>query len=106
MISVPNKWARYYQPLDLTVNKSCKDLLGQEAKKWYFEKFNKQMVQEKGYHEIKVDVRLSVIKALHAKRIVKFYDYNKSKPERVCHGRQKSGIAEKLKEDVILDLFK
>ena len=105
MVSVPN-CTSYYQPLDLMVNKSCKDFLGQEAKKWYFEKFNKQMAQGKRYHEIKVGVRLSVIKALHAKRIVNFYDYNKSKSERVCHGWQKFGIAEKLKEDIILDLFK
>ena len=37
--------------------------------------------QRKKSHEIKVDVRLSVIKPLHAKSIVQCYDYIMSKAE-------------------------
>ena len=57
-------------------------------------------------HEIKVDVRLSVIKLLHVKWIVKFNDYIKSKPEIVCNGWWKSAITERLEQDIILDPFK
>ena len=53
-----------------------------------------------------VDIQFSVIKPLHAKWIVKFYDYIKSKPEIVCNGWRKSGITKKLKEDITLDPFK
>ena len=63
------------------------------------------MEQGKKSHEIEVDVRLSVIKPLHAKWIVKFYDYLKSKPDIVINGWRKSGIIEKLDEDIDLDPF-
>ena len=33
MVSVPDNWTSYYQPLVLPVNKSCKDVLRQEAQK-------------------------------------------------------------------------
>ena len=71
MVSVPNNWTGYYQTLDLTVNKSYKDFLWQGAQKQHSHQARKQMAQRKWCHEIKVDVRLSVIKPLHAKWIVK-----------------------------------
>ena len=106
MVSVPNNWTRNYQPLDLTINKSWKDFLWKEAQKWYSDQISKQMPKWKNSHEIKVDVALSTIKPLLAKWVVKFYDYIKPKPEIVCNGWQKSGITEKLKEDITLDPFK
>ena len=50
-------------------------------------------------------IRLSIVKPLHAKWAVKFYDYIRSKPEIVINGWRKSGIVEKLKENVELDPF-
>ena len=35
MVSVPNNWTNYFQPLDLTINKSSKDFLCKEAPSWY-----------------------------------------------------------------------
>ena len=49
---------------------------------------------------------MSFIKPLHTKWIVKFYDYIKSNPEIVCNGWRKSGITEKLEDDITLDPFK
>ena len=47
MVSIPDNWTSYYQTLDLTVNKSCKDFLQQETQKWYSEEISKQMAQGK-----------------------------------------------------------
>ena len=105
MVSVPNNWTNYFQPLDLTVNKSCKDFLRQEAQAWYSQEIVKQMEKGKQAHEIKVDVRISIVKPLHAKWIVKFYDYIRSKPELVKNGWKKSGIVERLHEKINLDPF-
>ena len=63
------------------------------------------MKQGKRSHEVSLDVRLSVVKPLHAKWAVKFYDYIRSKPAIVINGWRKSGIVEKLKENVELDPF-
>ena len=49
---------------------------------------------------------MSFIKPLHTKWIVKFYDYIKSNLEIVCNGWWKSGITEKLEDDITLDPFK
>ena len=105
MVPVPRNWTNYFQPLDLTVNKSCKDFLRQQAQAWYSNQIRKQMEKGKRTHEIKVDVRISVVKPLHAKWIVKFYDSVRSKPELVKNGWQKAGIAEKINEKINLDPF-
>ena len=65
MVSVPNNWTNYFQPLDLTVNKSSKDFLRDEAQTWYSNEIAKQMSEGKRTDQIKVDVRLSVVKPLH-----------------------------------------
>ena len=103
MVPVPNNWTNYFQPLDLTVNKSCKEFLRQEAQSWYSEEIVKQMQQGKKSHEIKV--RISIVKPLHAKWIVKFYDYIRLKPELIKNGWRKSGIIENLSKEIKLDPF-
>ena len=35
MIAVPNNWTNYFQPLDISVNKLCKDFLRNEAQTWF-----------------------------------------------------------------------
>ena len=57
--------------------------------------------------EIKKDIRLSIAKPLHAKWIVKFYDYifnlRLKQPAMICLN---NGITVNLKENIILDLLK
>lgn len=65
----------------MTVNESSKSFLRQEVQSWYLQVIVKQMEAGKRSDEIKVDVRISVVKPLQAKWIVKFYDYVKVKPQ-------------------------
>ena len=81
MEPIPSNWTNYFQALDLSVNKSCKDFLRQEAQSWYSDQIVAQMKMGKLSHEIKVDTRISVIKPLHAKCVTKFYDYIRRKPD-------------------------
>ena len=81
MVPVPNNWTNYFLPLDMTVNESSKSFLRQEVQSWYLQVIVKQMEAGKRSDEIKVDVRVSVVKPLQAKWIVKFYDYVKVKPQ-------------------------
>ena len=55
-------------------------------------------------NQIKVEVRISVVKLLHAKLIVKYYDYTRSKPEVIINGWKESGITKHL-EMIDLDPF-
>lgn len=105
MVAVPNNWTNYFQPLDLTVNKSSKDFLRDEAQAWYSNEIAKQMSEGKRTDQIKVDVRLSVVKPLHAKWITKYYDYARNHPEIIINGWKKSGITENLEKKINLDPF-
>ena len=105
MVKVPNNWTNCFQPPDLAVNRSYKDFLRQEAQYWYSKRIVKQMQQGKKPHEIKVDVRISIAKPLHAKWIVKFYDYIRSKPELIKNGWRKSGIIDNLAKYIKFDPF-
>ena len=105
MVPVPNNWTNYFQPLDLTANKSSKDFLRQEAQSWYSQEIVKQMEAGKCPDEIKLDVRISVVKPLPAKWIVKYYDYARNSPYLIINGWKESGIINKLSQKVNLDPF-
>ena len=55
--------------------------------------------------QMKVDVRISVVKLLRVKWIIKYYDYARSKPEIIIIGWKKSGITEHLEKKIDLDPF-
>ena len=105
MVSVPSNWTNCFQPLDLTVNKSGKDFLRKEAQSWYSQEIVKQMEAGKRSDQIKVDDRVSVVKPLHAKWIVKHYDYARTKPQLVINGWKESGIIDHLAKKIDLDPF-
>ena len=105
MVSVPNNWTNYFQPLDLTVNKSSKDFLRKEAESWYSQEIVKQMEAGKRSDEIKVDVRVSEVKPLHAKWIVKYYDYARTTSQLIINGWKESGIIDHLAKKIDLDSF-
>ena len=86
MVHVPNNWTNYFQSLDLTVNKRSKDFLCQEAQSWYSQEIVKQMEAGKRSDKIKVDVRISVVKPLPAKWIVKYYDYARNNLGLIING--------------------
>ena len=105
MVSVPSNWTNCFQPLDLTVNKSGKDFLRKEAQSWYSQEIVKQMEAGKRSDQIKVDDRVSVVKPLHAKWIVKHYDYARTKPQLVINVWKESGIIDHLAKKIDLDPF-
>ena len=105
MVPIPTSWTNYFQPLDLTVNKSSKDFLCQEAESWYSQEIVKQMEAGKRPDEIKVDICISVVKPLHTKWIVNYYDYARNNPDLIINGWKESGIINKLSQKINLDPF-
>ena len=105
MVSVPNNSTNCFQRLDLTVNKSSKDFLRKEAQSWYSQEIVKQMEAGKLSDQIKVDVCVSVVKPLHEKWIVKYYDYARTKPQLIINDWKESGIIDHLAKKIDLDPF-
>ena len=83
---IPNNTTNIFQPLDLSVNKSSKSLLHKEAQSWHSLQIEKQMKEGKKAHEINVDMRISIMKPLHAKWVFSFYDYMKNHSDIVLAG--------------------
>ena len=56
----------------------------------------------KQHDKIKVDVHFSLVKPLHTKWIIKFYDYIRGKPQLIKYGRKESSIMNRLSEKIPL----
>ena len=93
IILVPPNCTDRLQPLDISVNKPAKSFLRSKFQDWYADKVCQQLVNQE---ESTVDLRLSVVKPLAAKWIIRFFDYIKTKPEIVINGFSGAGIVSML----------
>ena len=89
-----------FQPLDLTVNRSCKAFLRKKSEEWFSHENAKQINSGKLPEDVNVDVRISILKPLQAKWIVSFYDKMQSVRgiQIVNRGWDASGITAFLKK--------
>ena len=62
MCAIQNNITNIFQPLDLSVNKSCKSSLRREAQSWCSLQTENQMKESKKTHEVNVDTRISIMK--------------------------------------------
>ena len=61
-----------FQSLDLTANRCCKTLLRKNAQDWYSHEIRREMEEVVQAQQIKVDVRMSVLKSLLVSWVTKF----------------------------------
>ena len=55
--------ANYFQPLDLTVNRSCKSLLRDKAQIWYAKQVQAQISKGIALESVSVDLKISILKS-------------------------------------------
>lgn len=103
MVPVPSNWTNYLQPLDLTVKKTFKNFCCNKHNLATPKRLHMQ--KSKKPSEIKVDVRISLVKRLHANCIVKFCNYISSKLDLIINGWRKFGAIENLEREIKLGLF-
>ena len=72
-ILVANNMTQLFQPLDLTDNKHCKSYLKRLFSEWYAQQIENQLALGKKVEEIKIEIRLTTLKPLHAKWLVEYY---------------------------------
>ena len=73
-VTVPNNMTHLFQPLDLTVNGHCKKFMKNEFAKWYMQQVDNALQVGTKLEDINIEFRLSVIKPLHAKWLVEYYN--------------------------------
>ena len=95
VVSVPANMTHFFQPLDLTVNGEAKRFMKDQFTWWYSAEIQKQMESGTSSDDIEVDLRLSVLKSLHATWIVSLYNHLTSSEGKryVTKGCEKAGVA-------------
>ena len=91
VIIIPANCTDRLQPLNLAVNKSVKDFLRKEFRKWYADQVCSQLDENR--IEL-IDLRLTSIKSLGVKWMNNAFDYINSKPEIIKNGFSNAGISQ------------
>ena len=104
LVPVPANMTHFFQPLDLTVNRAAKNLTKKEFISYYSSVIQKGLNEGKALEDIEVDVRLTVIKPLHAQWLVNCYNFFSTEEGRqiTLKGWKKAGILGLFDGTVIL----
>ena len=80
-VLVPANCMDKLQPMDVSVNKPVKDHIKQSFHSWYAEEVQSQLQSSVPVHEVKVDVRASIIKAKSINRFISAWESIKKRPD-------------------------
>ena len=97
-IHVPNNHTNLFQYFDSSMNKSAKCFIAAKYQDWYAEKFIQQLNRGVAAHDVKVDVKLSIMKPLHAKWIIEMYHHPQRSKQIVISGFRKAHVTEAVSE--------
>ena len=100
MVPVPHNVTNYLQPLDLTVNRSCKSLLLDKPQIWYAEHEQAQISKGIAPESVSVDLKISILKPVHAKLVNQCYDHIRTEKDIVKNGWRRSGTTKAIKENI------
>ena len=95
---VPNNHTNLFQPLDISVNKSAKSFISNKYQEWYASEITSQLGKGIDAYNVKVDVKLTTIKPIHARWIINFYKHRETSGSKVKAGFRKALISEAAKE--------
>lgn len=83
--------------MDVSVNKPVKDHIKQCFHSWYAQEVQSQLQSSVPVHEVKVDVRASIVKAKSINWFISAWESIKTRPDIVINGFKKAGILMQLK---------
>ena len=75
LVKVPANMTRLFQPLDLTVNGAAKAYMKKRFTEWYSRCIIQELDSGKGVDNIDIQLKVSVLKPLHANWINDLYNY-------------------------------
>ena len=74
IVNVPRNMAKYYQPLDLTVNGYCKKFLNHKFTQWYSAEVTRQLPNKVALEDVQVQLQLTKLRPLQAGWIIEFFN--------------------------------
>ena len=98
-----------FQSLDLTINGVAKSFIRTKCDEWYAKEIARQINAGVEVYSVEIKRTLSVLKQLHARRLIGLYDHLRNQPDQIKKGYDLSGIKEAISirietEDPFLDL--
>ena len=98
LVRVPANMTHIFQPLDLTVNGHFKQFMKEKFSAWYTEQISIALENGEKLENINISFKITVLKPLHAKWLVEFYNYITSgeKREIITRGFERAGITHAL----------
>ena len=99
MVPVPHNMTNYFQPLDLTDNRSCKSFLPEKAQILYAEQEQAQ-ISKVAPESVSVDLKIGIHQPIHAKWVTQYYDYIRTDKDIVKNGWRRSRITKAIKENI------
>ena len=100
MVPVPHNVTNYLQPLYLTVNRSCKSFLLDKTQIWYAEHDQAQISKGIAPESVSVDLKISMLKPVHAKLVNQYYNHIRTEKDIVKNGWRRSGTTKAIKENI------
>ena len=98
VVIVPHYLTYKFQPLDLTVNQSAKSFIAEKYNSWFSGEVSKLRMQGQDPCDVKVPLRLTVIKPLHAKWILELYNRLEGGKGLIRNGLVAAGITEAIED--------
>ena len=98
LVRVPANMTHIFQPLDLIVNGHFKQYMKEKFSTWYSEQISLALENGEKLENINISFKITVLKPLHAKWLVEFYNHNTSgeKREIITRGFERAGITHAL----------
>lgn len=95
LVEVPANMTHIFQPLDLTVNAEAKKFTKKQFVTYYSCSAQEQLQKGRKLEDIEVDLKLTVIKPLHAQWLVSMYDHltGQRGKEVILKGWKRAGIS-------------
>ena len=82
----------HLQPLDLNVNVQAKQFRKRKFESWYADQVTKEKEKGTNVYSMNIETKLSVVKPLHARWLISFYDHMQNNREMITEAFQMAGI--------------
>ena len=102
-VQVPNNVTDQFQPLDLNVNDHTKEFLKGKFECWFAQQITDQLKGGSSVHDVQVPLKLKVIKLIHAKWLLEFYDQFRNSSDSIIKGIGMDAIKEALVMKLLLE---
>ena len=96
LVIVPHNLMNKFQPLDISINKSAKKFTSNKFSAWYADRVSKQLSNEVAPGDVKLSLKSSHLKPLHAWWIIETYNHLKHQNDFIIKGFNAAGISEAI----------